>query len=52
MNLEVWQATELRPDFADVWQRKELEGEKEVEEVEEAKKGKRTEAVLKRTGVR
>jgi hypothetical protein len=37
MNLEVWQRKELRADFSDVWQGKELEGEKEVEEVEEAK---------------
>jgi hypothetical protein len=48
----VWQAKGLRADFADVWQGKELEDEKEVEEVEEAKEGKRTEAMLKRIGVR
>ena len=52
MILEVWQGKELRADFADVWQGKELEDEKEVAKVEEAKEGKRTEAVLNRTGVR
>jgi hypothetical protein len=55
LDLEVWQRKGLRADFADVWQVKELEGEKEVEEgteVEDANAGKRTdEAVRKRRGV-
>jgi hypothetical protein len=55
LDLEVWQTQGLRADFADVWQGKELEGEKEVDEGKWVgdKEGKRNEeAVRKRAGVR
>jgi hypothetical protein len=56
MILDVWQRKGLRADFADVWQAKELEGEKEAEEgkeVEDVKEEKRAdEAVRKLAGVR
>jgi hypothetical protein len=35
MILEVWQGKELRVDFSDVWQRKGLEEEVEVQETRE-----------------
>ena len=54
MILDVWQAKGLRTDFSDVWQGKELEDEKEVEEVNEVKdeKGGRTDEAVRRAGWR